>query len=174
MRRISLNARIAQEKGSTAELYAALFEITHPTLPKPIRLTSDNAERISKEPYVMGARSNWRGANPITEPFLWIAVSVLQPGDQDDAPAAMTLVLENIDDKLTKLLRSFIDFATISMAIVLADTPNNIEAEWTGMDLTTSTITGGEVSLQFSREAIEDESFPPGRMTRFSFPGLQP
>ena len=47
-----------------------------------------------------------------------------------------------------------------------------IEAEWTDLQLLTAEITGAEITLQFSREEIELERFPAGRMTRDRFPGL--
>ena len=50
MRRVSLNARLAREAGSTAAIEAALFEITHPDLEAPIRLSTDNTERLSDDP----------------------------------------------------------------------------------------------------------------------------
>jgi len=172
MRRVSLNARTAQDAQSTDELYVALFHIEHPMLDAPVRLSTDPGERLSVDPLMYGTRSTWMGSNPVTEPFLFVLVSTMLPSDIDDAPASGSLILENVDNDVAKLLRSFTDLATVSIAVVLASSPNLIEAEYTDLLLTSADITAGEVTLQFSREDIEEEYYPTGRMTRDRFPGL--
>lgn len=172
MRRLSLNARLAQDAEGSAEIEVALILIEHPDLTAPIRLSTDNTERLTDDPLMYGTRSSWRGANPISEPYLWIIASAVLPGDAEDAPATAKIVLENLDAAMVALVRSFTDPATISLAVVLADTPDVIEAEWTGLRLVSADITAGEIVLSISRDEVELEPFPPGRMTRLNFPGL--
>lgn len=172
MRRLSLNARLAQDADLSDEVHVVLLQIEHPDLEAPIRLSTDNTERITTEPLVYGTRSRWRGANPAAEPFLWVVASALLPSDLDETPAAATIVLENLDAGMAVLLRSFTDVATLHMAVVLASSPDLVEAEWTDLQLLSAEITAGEITLQFSREEIELERFPSGRMTRDRFPGL--
>lgn len=172
MRHLSLNARLALDAQSSAEIEVALIVIEHPDLDAPIRLSTDNTERLSVDPLAYGTRSNWRGANPITDPYLWIIASAVLPGDAEDAPATAQIVLENLDAEMVELVRSFTDPATISIAVVMAETPDLIEAEWTGLQLVSADITAGEITLSISRDEVEMEAFPPGRMTRLNFPGL--
>lgn len=172
MRRLSLNARLVQDDQASAEVYVILLQIEHPALPAPIRLSTDNTERLSDDPPVYGTRSRWRGADPATEPFLWTVASALVPSDLEDAPAAATIILENVGSEAVQLLRSFTDLATVHMAVVLASSPDLIEAEWADLRLMSHEISAGEISLQISREEIELEPFPAGRMTRDRFPGL--
>ncbi|KJF67399.1 hypothetical protein [Rhizobium nepotum] len=172
MRRISFNARMAQDAQATSEIYVALFEIEHPELVKPIRLSTDNTERLSSDPLYYGTRSTWRGANPITEPFLWVVASTLLPSDQEDAPAAATLILENLDQEMVNVVRSFTTPATIHMAVVLASSPNLVEAEYTDLNIVSSDIDAGEISLTITREEIELELVPGGRMSARTFPGM--
>lgn len=172
MRRVSLNARLAGDATSSGEIEILLLEISHPALEKPIRLSTDNTERLSTEPLVFGTRSTWRGANTTTDPFLWLIASALMPSDMEDAPSAGTLVLEVIDAEMVALLRSFTDRATLAMAVVLASSPSLIEAEWSDMPIISAEITASGITIQFSREEIEAEYYPTGRMTRSSFPGL--
>jgi hypothetical protein len=94
------------------------------------------------------------------------------PDDKQDAPAAGSFVLENLDNSIVGLLRSFTDLATLNMAVVLASSPDFIEREWVGLKITTAEMNAGEISLSFSREEIELERFPVGRLNRNSFPGL--
>ena len=103
-----------------------------------------------------------------------IIASALIPSDLEDAPAAATIVLENLDVGMTTLLRSMTDPASLSMAVVLASSPDLVEAEWSGLSLVSSEITADEITLQFSREEIEVEAFPMARLSRERFPGLHP
>ena len=174
MRRLSLNARLAQDAEASTEIEVALLFIEHPELDAPIRLSTDNTERLSEDPLLYGTRSGWKGANRVTEPYLWIVASAVLPGDEEDAPATARLVLENLDAQMVTLLRSFTDPAEVSIAVVLASSPDVIEAEWTGLRLTSADISDGEIVLSLSRDEVELEPFPPGRMTRLNMPGVHP
>ncbi|SCB18550.1 hypothetical protein [Rhizobium lusitanum] len=172
MRRVSLNARRAQDDQNTSEIYVALVRIEHSSLDNPVLLSTDPTERLQDEPLMYGTRSTWMGVNPVTDPFLFVLASTVLPSDIDDAPAEANIVLENVDNDIAKLLRSFTDLATVSIAVVLASSPNLIEAEFRNLKLMTAQIDAGEVTLTISRESIEDEKLPSGRMTKNRFPGL--
>lgn len=170
-RRLSLNARLAHEADYSGEIEVVLFHISHPDLEAPIRLSTDNAVRISVDPEVYGTISAWRGGSA-SDPYLWVIASAVLPGEAEDAPAQATLVLENLDNDMVALVRSFTSPATVSIAVVLASSPNRIEAEWTGLQIVSAEITAGEIVLALSRDEIELEPFPSGRMTKHRFPGL--
>lgn len=174
MTRISLNARMAHDAVSSNEIEAILFVIEHPELDAPIRLSTDNAVRISDDPPLYATLSTWRGANPVADPYLWIIASAILPDDTEDAPAAATLVLENLDPGMVTVMRSFTTPVTVHMAVVLASSPDVVEAEWSGLTITNAAITSGEITLSLSRDEIELEPFPSGRMTRHRFPGVHP
>lgn len=171
-RRLSLNARLALDAQGSDEIEVALILIDHADLAAPIRLSTDNTERLSDDPLMYGTRSTWRGANPLTDPYLWIVASAVLPGDAEDAPASARIALENLDAEMVELLRSFTEPASVSLAVVLASSPNVIEAEWSGLLLVSADINSGEIVLTLSRDEVEQEAFPPGRMTRLNFPGL--
>lgn len=172
MRRVSLNARLMQDADASGEIYVVLFWIDHPDLAEPIRLSTDNTERLSSEPLYYGTRSTWRGADPATQPFLWVIASAMVPSDLEDAPAAGSVALEVLDREMVRLVLSFTTPATIHLAVVLADSPDLIEAEWTDMQILSADIDAGEILLSYSREEVENEFFPSGRMSRDRFPGL--
>lgn len=172
MRRLSLNARLASDAPSSSEIEVVLLEISHPDLPAAIRLSTDNTERLSTEPLYYGTRSTWRGADPATEPYLWVVASATVPSDLEDTPAAGSISLELLDREMVSLVRSFITPASIHMAVVLADSPDLIEAEYADMLIMSADIDGGEITLSFSREEIENEYLPAGRMSRDRFPGV--
>lgn len=170
MRRVSLNARQAIDQVATDELEVVLVIIEHPLLDTPVRLSSDNADRISVEPLMYGTRSTWRTADG--SPFLFVMLDALVPDDEDDTPAQASLVLEILDSDIADILTSTTEQATCHMAIVLASSPDTIEAEWVGLKMTGADGDSGEVSLKFSMEPITEEPYPADRMTKERFPGL--
>lgn len=167
-----MNARLAQDAEGSPDIEVVLFEVTHPDMSDTIRLSTDNTERVSVDPLMFGTRSTWRGADPATEPFLFILADAKLPDESEDAPAEAQIVLMALDAKYAELLRSFLTPATVNMAVVLASSPDEIEAEFLGLQLTVSDIADDEITLTLSREEIELEHYPPGRMTRSRFPGL--
>lgn len=171
MRQISLTARLAHEEGASAEAEVALFQIEHPSLSAPIRLSSDPTELISEEPRIYGTRSTWLGADPETEPFLFVVAAAEAPDDQEDAPATASIVLMNVDVAIAETLRSFTSRPTIHMAVVLASSPDVVEMESRGLKIISAEGDVGEVSIAISRSPIEEESAPTDRFTRDKFPG---
>jgi len=169
--RISLNARQSNREASSAEIEVVLLEFSHPELGAPIRLSTDNTVRISDEPLIYGTRSNWRGADPDRDPYLWVIASAVLPDDAEDAPASAQIVLENLDAQMVEVLRSFTSPAHVALAVVEAATPDLIEVEYHDLLLSNAEGTSAEISLTLSREEIELEHCPAGRMTRQRFPG---
>jgi len=172
MRPTSMTARAALDAPTSGEVQVALFQIEHPSLAAPVRLSSDPTERLTSDPPTYGTRSSWLGANKVTEPFQFVLVSAELPGDQEDAPASATLVFQNVDNDISKLLRAFTDRPVIHMAVVLASSPDLVEMECRDMRIVSAEGDAGQVSLALSREPIEDETAPMDRFTRDRFPGL--
>lgn len=172
MRRMSLNARQAYEDENTDEIEVLLVVIEHESLAAPVRLSTDPTERLSADPLKYGTRSIWNGADAKTDPYQFVLVFAEFPSDLEDAPAAARMVIENVTNDIAKTLRSITDFASISMAVVLASSPNVVEAEFRNLKLVKSEGDAGEFTLNLSRLPIEEESCPTGRMTKDRFPGL--
>lgn len=172
MRLVSLNARLAHDAQSSREIEVVLMSISHPALEKPIRLSTDNTVRLSEDPLYYGTRSTVFGANPATEPYLWIAASTLLPSDEEDVAHAGNIVLSNLDREIVRLLRSYSDYATLHIAVVLASTPNVIEVQFRDLNITSASITGSDIVITFSRRSDEEEYAPAGRMTKRNTPGL--
>lgn len=171
-RRVSLNARLAQDAAHSAEIEVVLIMVEHPDLEAKIRLSTDNGERISVDPLIYGTRSTWRGSNPVTEPFLFILASAELPSDLEGAPAEATVVIEAVTGEVSRLLRSFTSRATVHMAVVLASSPDVIEYEATGMRLMLAEGSAGEITTSIGREPVEEESLPGLSFTKDRFPGL--
>ena len=171
-RRISKAARQAFDDATTSDGEIALFVFEHPTLDAPIRLSTDPTERMSSDPLAYGTRSTWDGADKSTDPYLFVLMSAELPGDQEDTPAAPVIVLENVDNDIAALLRSFTDYATVHMAVVMASSLDFVEVEFRNMKLLSADGNAGEVRLSLSRRPIEEEPAPMDRFTKDRFPGM--
>lgn len=172
MRRLSLNARNAHLQEHSAEVEVALFCFEHPDLDAPIRLSTDPTERLSSDPLMYGTRSEWLDADPETDPYYFVVASAELPSDLDDATSTASVVLENVSRDIAGLLLSFTSLASVHVAVVLASSPDVVEAEFRDLKLVSAVVDAGEVSLQLSRAPIEEETIPMDRFTKDRFPGL--
>ncbi|MGZ9811291.1 hypothetical protein ACXN5S_12585 [Pseudoroseicyclus sp. H15] len=172
MRQISLTARLSAEEVSATEVEIALFKIEHASLDAPLRISTDPTSRLSAEPLRYGTRSSWGDADPANEPYLFLPIAVELPGDQEDVPAASTLVIDNLVAGLPKILRGLTSPASVSVAVVLASSPDVVEVEYTGLQLVTAGGDASQTRLELSRRPIEEENVPMDRFTRDRFPGL--
>lgn len=172
MRHVSLTARMAHEEPVTDEVLVMLIMIEHASLSAPVRISTDPTERLSVDPLSYGTRSSWMGADPATQPFLFAAMDAELPGDQEDAPAGFTLVVNTVDADIAKLLQSFTDRADAHMALVYASQPDVIEQELRNAKMTSSEGGAGEIVMTVSRNPIEDETVPTDGYTKLRVPGL--
>ncbi|WP_164658601.1 hypothetical protein [Tropicibacter sp. Alg240-R139] len=172
MRRVSLNARNASQDIHSGEVEVALFSIEHPSLETPVRLSTDPTERISDAPMMYATRSRLFGADPQVEPYLFVLASAEVPSDLEDAPAAGSIVLSNVDNRIAEQLRSFTDRPVVHMAVVLASSPDLAEVEYRDLRMMSADGDAGEVRIQISRAMIEEETIPQFRFTKHRFPGL--
>ncbi len=169
MRR-SLNARAALDAQSSAEVEVVLIYLDHPTFGAPVRVSSDPTVRLSHDPIMYGTRSAWIDGK--AEPYYFSGAHLAMPGDQDDAPAAAQITLDAFDAGIVTALRGFSDYATAHLAVVLASSPDVIEEEWRDLKLVGVTYSAGNVTLQLSRDPIENDGVPMDNVTPQRFPGL--
>lgn len=169
---VSMTARQSPDAMASDEVEVVLIKITHEDLSAPVRLTTDPTERISTEPLVYGTRSAWGGADPMTEPYLFVLAYAVVPGEAEDAPATGQILFEALDARMAELLRSITSPATFSVAVVMASSPDLVEQQWVDLMLVSVEGDAGTITLHISREEIELNQFPAGRMSRAYFPGL--
>lgn len=171
-RLVSMTARQSPDAMASDEVEVVLIKITHEDLSAPVRLTTDPTERISTDPLVYGTRSAWGGADPVSDPHLFVLAYAVVPGEAEDTPATAQIMLEALDARMAEVLRSISSPALFSMAVVMASTPDLVEQQWTDLMLVNVEGDAGMISLHISREEIELNLFPAGRMSRAYFPGL--
>ncbi|QXN67991.1 hypothetical protein [Microcystis phage Mwe-Yong1] len=170
MRKLSLNARAAHDGTSSAEVEVALVRIVHPETQAVIRLSSDPTERLSAEPLTYGTRSTWLTDDG--SPFLFVLISVLLPDDKEEAPGAAQMVLDAVDESTARLLRSTVRRATMDVAVVLAASPDRVEAQFRNFRLINAEGNDQQITLSYTRDQMTGEPWPAGRMSREWFPGL--
>ncbi|CAM5658761.1 hypothetical protein MAUB1S_11472 [Mycolicibacterium aubagnense] len=178
-RAISLNAARQIDATATDALAVFLVIIEHIDLAEPLRISSNNADRISTEPLTYGTRSTYGnntlpdGPNKDTpKPFYFTGMQVIPPDDEDDTEPTATLVVDVLDTDIVGLLTSTTVPATGRIAIVMGDTPNLVEIETIGLTLKSANGDWGQVALKLSMADLYDEPFPATRMSKERFPGL--
>jgi hypothetical protein len=164
-----LNVRAALQDQHTAEIEVALVTFTHASLAEPIRVSSDNTERLSMDPLRYGTVSDG-------ETYEFILMSAIIPDDQKESLPRTSLMLSNIDASLIALMRSFTTPpASAEIALVLASAPDTVFQRFTNMTVTRVNYDESTVTLEleaFADRVSQREPFGE-RQTRFRFPGLQ-
>uniref|UniRef100_UPI003D6BBD61 hypothetical protein n=1 Tax=Pelagimonas sp. TaxID=2073170 RepID=UPI003D6BBD61 len=167
-----ITARRDFDAAHSSDVGVVLMQFEHPEDGSVLRVSSDPTERLSVDPLLYGTRSTWLGANPVTEPFLFLTLGVEWPGDQEEAGFEARLILSNFDSQTVQTLRSFTRPAVADLAHVMASTPDLVEVEARDLMLVASDIDADRIELTLSRRVIEDEAFPSHRMTKQRVPGL--
>lgn len=187
MRQISLNARAAQDAATTDEIEVVLLSFEHSSLASPLRLSTDPGARIApadlaagpwaewwgEEPaLIYGTRSTWRGADPVTDPYLFLPAAIILPDEIEEGPTPARIAIDNVHDGIGDILRSITDRATVHLAVVLASSPDLPEIELLDLQLLSASGDGPQFTLEISRLPIEQETIPRDRFTKRSFPGM--
>ncbi len=110
-RAVSAAALAAMMAESTDDVFLTCITLDHDDLPSPIRLVDNDADLV-------------RTAGTFTAyPF-----QLTLPADLEDRLPSVTLVVDNIDRSLITMVRDLADPPTATVEIVLADSPNTVEA----------------------------------------------
>jgi hypothetical protein len=166
MRTVSLNARAAMQARETGKVPVFLVTITHPELPEPIRLSTDNSTRISVDPLLYGTIS--RGNT-----FYFVGMKVTVPDDKDRAPPSSRLTVMDINQDLIPMIRSVSrPPPKVKMEMVLADDPDQVELDIPVMEITSVEATRESVTLECTIDALIAEPYPSGKFSPAYFPGI--
>ncbi|MDI6026712.1 DUF1833 family protein [Corticibacterium sp. UT-5YL-CI-8] len=168
---ISFNRRKDQDAVAGVEIEVVLVKIEHPDIDEPIRVSSDSTKRLSIEPLEYCTWSSWAQDGSIDEPYKFVMMGVTVPDESEDVPSQGNLVLQMLDSRIGEVLTSTIEQATVHMAIVLASSPDLVEAEWLNLKLTSAESDDGVVQLNFDMDDILEEPWPSDRTTKERFPG---
>lgn len=158
-----------------------LVTITHPLLDAPLRLASGYNERIQDEPRSYGVRSkalypqvSAPGIFNLATPAVWdyVLMGVILPEDREAGPSSSDLVIERVASGMLDQARKISSPARIDYALVLPDTPDIVEFAWADQRVVDRSADDATITLTVAREGEAKTSWPFGRMTRNTCPGL--
>lgn len=168
MRTVSLTLRAAGNAEQTGEIPVYLLTVTHASLATPLRLSSDPTERQSVDPLLYGTTS--RG-----EFYAFLPMSLTLPDDSPDTPPAIRVTIDNVARTLIPLLRSISTPAQVTVEMVLASAPDDVEATWPEFDLFNVGYDDAiSVTADLGIPSFATEPYPAGTYSPAYFRGLYP
>lgn len=139
-RTLSNTALGSMHSQSTSEVWLVLLTISHPTLAVPIRLVNNNEDVVS------------RGNTFIAFPF-----EIELPGEDPEQPPKAMLRIDNVDRRVVQTIRSITAPPTITLEVILASAPNNVEVSFTNMTLRNAQFDVSTVSGELTFDSIYTE-----------------
>jgi len=155
MRNTSLTARQAINAQQTAEVFLLILTIDHADLTTPIRVVN-NTENIDS-----------RGDTYIAFPF-----QVNLPADRDDQISQVNLSIDNVDRQIVEAVRSLYSPADVALEVVLASSPDTLEAGPFDFKLKSANYNALTVEASLGYEDILNEPFPGDSFNPANYPGL--
>jgi hypothetical protein len=150
---------------SSEEVLISLVKVTNAALDEPVLLSSDPTKRLSVDPLVYGTVSNG-------ETYQFLFMSAIIPDDTPGSPRTATIVFEDLSGDIGVALQSLSGTTEVELSIVMASTPDVLEAHYTGLRFTTASGRDTQISLQTSRKQTAVLPWPSARMTAERFPGI--
>ena len=155
MRDVSGTARASLYAPRTAEVWLHLVTIDHDDLATPIRLCDNLTDIVS--------RGNTYTAFPIRP--------VLPPDVATEIPA-IDLVIDAVDRSIIQMVRSISTPPSVSIEVILASSPNTVEAGPFLFEAAVAEYGDREVRLRLEAERLLTEPYPAGLFTPSHFPML--
>jgi hypothetical protein len=142
----------AQETG---EAFLVLLSISHPDMETPIRLANNYSDVVSN------------GETYIGFPF-----GIALPGDSDENLPQTQIAIDNVDQRVIQAIRELSGPPTMTISVVLADTPGVIEAGPFAMTLREVNYDDQVITATVAYEDVLNEPYPGDFFTPANFPGL--
>lgn len=155
MRVTSTEARAALYAQQTRAVFLSLLTIDHEDMATPVRYVNDLVDIVS--------RGETYRAFPINPPM---PASV--PGELQQ----VEFVVDNINREMIATIRGISTPATITEELILASTPDVVQAGPWALDLIGAVYDAYQIKLTVASEALWNEPYPHGLMTPPLFPSL--
>lgn len=138
----------------TDQVWLCLVEIQHSSLGAPFRIVNNNEDVTSNG-----------------NVYLKSAFSLTLPDDADEAPS-VNIEIDNVDRLVVDIARSVSSPATVLLTVVLAETPNSIEAGPFEMRLVRVGYDKDKVTGSLIYEDVLNEQFPAVTFNPARYPGI--
>jgi len=149
----------------TGEIPVLLITISHPDLETVWRISTDNADLLDEEQQLRGTVS--RGHD-----FAFFPLKVSLPEEGDDASNVIQLTLDNVTREITPLLQSTLTPAQVTLEMVLASAPDDVEMEFPDFELVSADVDAGTAVLSLTVDTMASEPYPCDNFTPGAFGGL--
>jgi hypothetical protein len=157
------NAVYASETGEVAVL---LITMDHASLSDPIRISTDNADTFTVDGQTV------RGTISRGENYLFCPIDVALPDDSYESISQATLRIDNVNRDILYAIRLLTSAPTVTMEVVLASSPNTVEASFPNFSLGSVTANAESVEGVLTLGCFLGEPFPGGSMNPSNFPGM--
>lgn len=154
-RSLSTAARAAAFAQQTSEAILCLLTISGTGIPSPIRVVNNQLDIVS------------RGST-----YLACAFTITLPDERDDAPPRVTLLIDNVDRAIVLAVRSLVEPPQVTLEVILASTPDTLEAGSFNFTLRNVDYSAETVSGELFFEDFLNEVFPADSFTPSTCPGL--
>lgn len=151
----SLTFRQAVYGQTTDEAFLVLLELDHPDLSEPIRVTSDGVDTES-------------GGNT----YISYRFDIRLPSDPSEGVTRGKLTIDNVDRQIVEAVRSINSPLSVKIMVVLASSPDTVEAEFSGFELRNVVCDALQVTGDLSVEYFTSEPFPGDLFLPATFPAL--
>lgn len=151
----SLAARMALNAQETEEVFLILLTLSHASMPKPLRVTSDAVTTTS------------RGDDFAPFPF-----ELTLPDDDESGAPEARLAIDNIDRQIVQALRGLSSAPSVLIEIVRAADPDTVEARFADFRLRDVSYDSRVVEGILGIEDFTSEPYPANVFAPGLFPGL--
>lgn len=154
-RTLSQAARHAVNAQETEQVFLLLLTLDHADLSQPIRVVN-NTEDVTS-----------RGDLFVAYPF-----EIALPDEDPDSVARVTLRIDNVDRQIVQSLRSIQAPLSVALEVVLAASPDTVEAGPFNMTLIAAEYDAFVITGELAFEDVLNEPFPGHSYIPSEYPGL--
>ena len=154
-RNVSAELKQAVYAQETTQEFIVLITLSHPDLSTAIRVNSSGLDIVSNG-----------------ETFVAFPFEVVLPDDVDDRPPRAKLRIDYISREIVLAVRTISSAPFVNIQIVMASSPDTIEAEF--LDFRLSNITYDQLTVEgdLTLEEFIGEPYPARVFSPADFPGL--
>lgn len=156
MREVSLPFLQAAFAQQTGEAPIVLVTIEHDDLDAPIRVTNYDVDVVSD-----------------SETFVAYPFELALPTEPEEGAPRATITIDNVHRDIVEAIRNASGAAPkVTLAVVLASSPDEIEASFPGFDLKNVSYDALTIEGELTLDSLAGERYPAGRFRPGAFPGL--